>query len=388
MKIGKQIKSKKDINSNPSNNREKVKRNIMKKYGISDDQAEKILRQYEDKHKIAINNSNGGNYTIKQNDDLNNQKNIHNQNTNYGSDNESSNIEEVSFDEQPSQLQNDSKHNQQSQHDVDEIISDIIPDYNKKISIELKNVNLTFDLDAEQVDTLKEQVIMKIKGKKTEKKELHVLKDINLKIYQGEKVGIIGFNGAGKSTLLKVICGIYPPDEGEVFTEGNISPFLSLGLGFDSRYTGRKNIFLNGAVLGYDKEFLEEKEQEIIEFSELGEFIDVPIKNYSSGMKSKLGFAIATMVEPDILVLDEVLGVGDAKFKKKSKDKMKSLMDGNTTVLLVSHGIGSIRSICTKAIWIDNGEVKEIGEVNKVCDHYIKAAENATYEQLRNIELD
>ena len=187
---------------------------------------------------------------------------------------------------------------------------------------------------------------------------------------------------------MKVICGIYPPDEGEVYTAGNISPFLSLGLGFDSRYTGRKNIFLNGAVLGYDKEFLEKKEQEIIEFSELGEFIDVPIRNYSSGMRAKLGFSIATMVDPDILVLDEVLGVGDAKFKKKSSDKMKSLMDGNTTVLLVSHGISNIRSICTKAIWVDNGEIKEIGEVNKVCDHYIKAAENATYEQLRNIELD
>ena len=387
MKIGKQIESKKDINSNPSNKREKIKRKIMKKYGLSGDQAEKILRQYEDKHKISINNSNGGNYTIKQNDDLTKQD-IYNQNTNYESDNEDTNIKEVSFDEQPTQYHNDSKHNLQSNHDVDEIIGDIIPDYNKKISIELKNVNLTFDLDAEQVDTLKEQVIMKIKGKKTEKKELHVLKDINLKIYQGEKVGIIGFNGAGKSTLLKVICGIYPPDEGEVFAAGNISPFLSLGLGFDSRYTGRKNIFLNGAVLGYDKKFLEKKEQEIIEFSELGEFIDVPIKNYSSGMRAKLGFAIATMVEPDILVIDEVLGVGDAKFRKKSKDKMKSLMDGNTTVLLVSHAIGEIRSICTKAIWIDQGEVKEIGEVNKVCDHYTKAAENATYEQLRNLELN
>ena len=369
MNIGKQTKSK-NINSNHSNKREMIKRNIMKKYDISDDQAEKILRQYEDKHKIDINNSNGGNYTIKQNDDLTKQKNIHIQNTEF---------EDASFDEQRSH---------QQKQDVDEIIGDIIPDYNKKISIELKNVNLTFDLDAEQVDTLKEQVIMKLKGKKTEKKELHVLKDINFKIHQGEKVGIIGFNGAGKSTLLKVICGIYPPDEGEVFTSGNISPFLSLGLGFDSRYTGRKNIFLNGAVLGYDKEFLKKKEQDIIDFTELGEFIDVPIKNYSSGMRAKLGFAIATMVEPDILVIDEVLGVGDAKFKKKSKDKMKSLMDGNTTVLLVSHSIGSIRSICTKAIWIDNGEVKEIGEVNKVCDHYIAAAENATYEQLRNIELD
>ena len=266
-------------------------------------------------------------------------------------------------------------------------MGELIPNYNENISIELKNINLSFEIKTDEVDTLKEYFIRKIKRNKTKKITLHVLKDISFKIYKGEKVGIVGFNGAGKSTLLRVICGVYPPDKGEVITYGKISPLLSLGLGFNQRYSGRRNIHLNGAVLGYNKEFLKEKEKEIIEFSELGEFIDMPIKNYSSGMRAKLGFSIATILEPDILVLDEVLGVGDATFKQKSKDKMRSLMDGNTTVLLVSHSIPQVRSICDKAIWIENGRVKEFGEVNKVCDHYLKAAEKATAEQISNIQM-
>ena len=209
--------------------------------------------------------------------------------------------------------------------------------------------------------------------------------DITFKIYQGEKVGIIGYNGAGKSTLLSVITGIYPPDKGTVKTNGTLSPLLSLGAGFDYNYSGRKNIYLNGAVLGYNKKILEEKIDEIIEFTELGDFIDVPIKNYSSGMLSKLAFAIATTLSPDILIIDEILGVGDATFHKKSTDRLRSLMDTGTTVLLVSHSIPQIREICDKAIWIDNGKIKEIGEVNKVCDHYLQDAEKASKEQIRNI---
>lgn len=368
--------------SNHSDKRQKIKMSLTKKYGISDEQAEEILKQFEKKHENRIitdtkNNPNSNIEHYTQNKNLIKQKNSSNK------------IDEPPFDKKASEQKKTSEQNPQSkQYDVDEIVGDIIPEYNKNISIELKNVNLTFDLDSEQVDTIKEQVIMKIRRKNVKTTKFHVLKDITFKIYQGEKVGIIGFNGAGKSTLLKVICGIYPPDNGEVFTSGNISPFLSLGLGFDSRYTGRKNIFLNGAILGYDKEFLKNKEQDIINFSELGDFIDVPLRTYSSGMRAKLGFSIATLVEPDILVLDEVLSVGDARFKKKSADKMRSLMGGKTTVLLVSHSISQIRSLCDKAIWIENGEIKEIGEVNKVCDHYVKAAENATYEQLRNLELD
>lgn len=271
--------------------------------------------------------------------------------------------------------------------DVDSILSNIIPDYNKFISVEVKHVDLTFDIERDRVDTLKESFIRTVKGDKEDKIKLHALKDISFKIYKGEKVAIIGYNGAGKSTLLKVICGIYPVDNGSVETNGNISPLLSLGAGFDYNYSGRKNIFLNGAVLGYDKKFLESKVDEIIEFSELGEFIDFPIKNYSSGMLSKLGFSIATILEPDILIIDEILGVGDVNFSKKSVDKIKSLMDGGTTVLFVSHSIPQVREICDKAIWIDNGEIREIGEVNKVCDHYLKDAEKASNEQLANIQF-
>lgn len=274
-----------------------------------------------------------------------------------------------------------------SQQDVDSIMGELIPDYNQHISIELENVDLTFEVSNEKIDTLKETFIQTLKRKKTKKIKIHALKNISFKIYKGEKVGIIGYNGAGKSTLLSVITGIYPPDEGFVRTIGKISPLLSLGAGFDHNYSGRKNIFLNGAVLGYDKEFLESKVDEIIEFSELCEFIDIPIKNYSSGMLAKLGFSIATAVEPDILIIDEILGVGDVNFNKKSKDKIRSLMDGGTTVLLVSHSIPQIRELCDKAIWIDNGCLREIGEVNKVCDHYLKDAEKASNKQLANIQF-
>lgn len=256
-----------------------------------------------------------------------------------------------------------------------------------KLSIELKHVNLTFEIVTDKIDTIKEAFIRTIKRNKSKKVKFQALKDITFKIYKGEKVGIIGYNGAGKSTLLNVITGIYPPDSGEIKSYGKISPLLSLGSGFDFNYSGRKNIYLNGAVLGYDKNFLKEKEKEIIEFSELEEFIDIPIKNYSSGMLAKLGFSIATIVEPDILIIDEILGVGDVTFKKKSTDKIKSIMDGGTTVLLVSHSIGQIREICDKAIWIDKGKVREIGEVNEVCDKYIKDSEKASKEQIANIQF-
>lgn len=270
---------------------------------------------------------------------------------------------------------------------VDRIMEDIIPDYNKQFSIEVNHVDLTFEVATEKIDTLKESFIRTLKRNKSKKLKIHALKDISFKIYKGEKIGIIGYNGAGKSTLLNVISGIYPPDKGFIKTIGNISPLLSLGAGFDYNYSGRKNILLNGAVLGYDKKFLESKINEIIEFSELGEFIDIPIKNYSSGMLAKLGFSIATAVNPDILIVDEILGVGDVNFQKKSRDKIRSLMDGGTTVLLVSHSIPQIRELCDKAIWINNGNLIEIGEVNKVCDHYLKHAEKASNEQLDNIQL-
>ena len=270
---------------------------------------------------------------------------------------------------------------------VDSLLGEIIPDYNQQIAIDVNHVDLTFEVSNEKIDTLKETFIRTLKRNKSKKIKIHALKDISFQIYKGEKVGIIGYNGAGKSTLLNVITGIFPPDTGSVTTYGNISPLLSLGAGFDYNFSGRKNIILNGAVLGYDKEYLESKVDEIIEFSELGEFIDIPIKNYSSGMMAKLGFSIATALNPDILIIDEILGVGDVNFQKKSADKMKSLMDGGTTVLLVSHSIPQIRELCDKAIWIDNGALRELGEVNKVCDHYLKDAEKASNEQLANIQF-
>ena len=272
--------------------------------------------------------------------------------------------------------------------DVDSILSDLIPDYQRELSIEVKNVSLSFEVGNDKIDNLKEYVIRTIKRNKGKMTHFKALKDISFKIYKGEKVGIIGYNGAGKSTLLNVITGIYPPENGEVKTYGRISPLLALGAGFDSNYSGRENIYLNGAILGYDKQFLESKYEEIVEFSELEEFIDFPVKNYSSGMLAKLGFSIATIVEPDILIIDEVLGVGDINFQKKSSEKIRSLMDKGTTVLLVSHSIPQIRQLCDKAIWIDQGRIVEIGEVNEVCNHYLKDAEKATKAQLKDIRFN
>ena len=201
-------------------------------------------------------------------------------------------------------------------------------------------------------------------------------------------MGIIGFNGAGKSTLLKLIAGIYEPTSGIIEIKGKIAPLLELGAGFDDNYTGKANIFLNGAFLGYSEEFLKEKYDEIVEFSELGDAINYHIKTYSSGMRAKLGFSIATIVEPDILIIDEILSVGDIKFRRKSADKIKSLINSGVTVLLVSHSVGQIRELCNKVIWLDNGELKMFGDVNKVCDEYVNASSTANKEQLKNIELN
>ena len=246
------------------------------------------------------------------------------------------------------------------------------------IAIELKNVSLSFKIGKDKIDNLKEYVIRTINRTKEKKTLFKATDNVSFKI---------GFNGAGKSTLLKIISGVYTPDEGEVIINGNIAPLLSLGAGFDKNYSGKENVFLNGAILGYNEKFLKEKYDEILEFSELGEFINLPVKNYSSGMLSKLGFSIATIVEPDILILDEVLGVGDITFKKKSKEKLKSLMASNTTVLLVSHSINEIRSICDKAIWIEKGRVKAVGEVNNICNQYEEEAKNVSKEKTKKLKV-
>lgn len=283
---------------------------------------------------------------------------------------------------------NKKENNKTDEENVDSLVSHFVPGYKEKIAVQLENVSLSFKVSNDKIDNLKEYVIRTIKRNKEKTRKFKALNDITVKIYQGEKVGIIGYNGAGKSTLLKVIAGVYEPDEGNVTTNGIIAPLLSLGAGFDYNYSGRENIFLNGAILGYTEDFLKSKYDEIVEFSELEDFIDFPVKNYSSGMQAKLGFSIATVVNPDILIIDEILSVGDVKFQKKSSDKIKSLMGSGTTVLLVSHSIQQIRNLCDKALWIEHGKVVAYDEVNKVCDAYLKAAESATKDELKNIKLE
>jgi ABC-2 type transport system ATP-binding protein len=200
--------------------------------------------------------------------------------------------------------------------------------------------------------------------------EFWALSDVSFELEKGDRLGILGFNGAGKSTLLKVIAGVFKPTKGLVERRGVLAPLIELGAGFDPQYTGLENIYLYGACLGYSHKFIDEKIQEIIDFSELKDFIDVPLKNYSSGMKARLGFAIATIVEPDILILDEVLSVGDAKFKKKSEAKLMSLLEKDVTVLFVSHNTEQVRRLCNKAIILEKGKLISSGDVETVTAHY------------------
>lgn len=237
----------------------------------------------------------------------------------------------------------------------------------------LKNVSMKFNLGVEKDNSLKMIFINLFTPRKKKKKDYFwALKDINFRINKGDVVGIIGANGAGKSTLLKVVSGVYKPTTGTVEVNGKISPMIELGAGFDPELTARENIYLNGAILGYSKEFLEEKFDEIVEFSELKDFLDVPVKNFSSGMVAKLAFSISTIVDPEVLIVDEILAVGDIKFQEKSKNKMMSMIEGGTTVLYVSHSTESIKQLCNKVIWLDHGKIVKIGEANEVCDEYYK----------------
>ena len=271
---------------------------------------------------------------------------------------------------------------------VDDALDDLIDDYSDEVAISVKNLSMEFKVSKDKIDTLKEFVIRTIKRNKSATTIVKALEDVSFDIPKGDRVGIIGFNGAGKSTLLKILSGVYDATEGTIETKGKIAPLLELGAGFDPNYTGKNNIFLNGAFLGYSEDFIKEKYDEILEFSELGDAINYHVKTYSSGMRAKLGFSIATMVEPDILILDEILSVGDIRFRRKSADKIRSLINSGITVLLVSHSVAQIRDLCNKAIWIDEGKLKMYGEVNKVCDAYTKAASKATRDQLENIQLD
>ncbi|WP_317400355.1 ABC transporter ATP-binding protein, partial [Anaerotruncus colihominis] len=201
-------------------------------------------------------------------------------------------------------------------------------------------------------------------------KEFWALKDVSFDVRKGEVMGIIGHNGAGKSTLLKVISGILKPTEGSLQVNGTIVPMLELGSGFDFELSGRENIFLNGAILGYSEKFLQDKYDEIVAFSELGEFIEAPLRSYSSGMVMRLAFSIATVVNPDILIVDEILAVGDAAFQEKSKKRMLELMGGGTTVLFVSHSLEQIREMCDRVLWLDHGRMRLCGDAQSVCDAY------------------
>ena len=239
----------------------------------------------------------------------------------------------------------------------------------KDIAVKVDDVSVCFNLNKEKVDSLKEFVIKLLK-RELKYQEFWALKNVTFELNKGDRIGILGLNGAGKSTLLKVIAGVYKPNTGNVYTNGIIAPMIEVGAGFDPQYTARENIFLYGAVLGYSKKFIEEKFNEIMEFSELWDFVDVPLKNYSSGMRARLGFSVCTAVQPDILILDEVLSVGDAKFRKKSMDKIQSMFNSGVTVLFVSHSIEQVKRICNKAMIMDHGRMVDFGDIEQVCAKY------------------
>jgi len=236
-------------------------------------------------------------------------------------------------------------------------------------AIRVQNVSMMFHMHKEKIDNLKEYVI-RVLRRKVGYTEFWALRDISFEVQPGERLGVLGFNGAGKSTLLKVIAGVMKPTTGTVEIHGVVAPLLELGAGFDMNYSGRENIFLYGATMGYSRKYIQERYDEILEFSELQGFIDAPVKNYSSGMRARLGFSIATAVEPDVLIIDEVLSVGDAKFRNKSEAKIKAMFDKGVTVLFVSHNTAQVRSLCNTAILLDDHRIIASGGADEVCEVY------------------
>lgn len=248
----------------------------------------------------------------------------------------------------------------------------------KEIMIDVDHVSMRFNLGIEKGFSLKQgfvDLFNKEKRQNKKKNEFWALKDVNFKINKGEVVGFIGSNGAGKSTLLKVVAGVMKPTKGSVAAYGNICPMIELGAGFDPQLTARENIYLNGAVMGYSKELIDSKFDEIVEFSELKDFLDVPVQNFSSGMTARLAFSIATIVDPEILIVDEILSVGDIAFQAKSEAKMLSMIGGGTTVLFVSHSLEQIKKMCDRIIWIEHGVVQKSGG-KEVCDEYLEFMKN------------
>lgn len=235
--------------------------------------------------------------------------------------------------------------------------------------IKVENVSMCFNLSTEKHESLKEYFLALVKGK-LHYDEFYALKNVSLDIMPGDFYGLVGLNGSGKSTLLKTIAGVYKPTTGKVTVKGAIAPLIELGAGFDMDLTARENIYLNGTVLGYSPKYIDEKFDEIVEFSELQNFLDVPLKNYSSGMVARIAFAIATATKPDILIADEILSVGDYRFQEKCENRMKELMSGGTTVILVSHSIEQVRRMCNKVTWLEKGNVIMTGPTEEVCRAY------------------
>lgn len=240
----------------------------------------------------------------------------------------------------------------------------------KKIMIDVDHVTIRFNLASQKVDNIKEYLIKLVK-RELMFQEFLAVKDVSFQVRAGEAWGLIGTNGSGKSTMLKAISGILKPYQGSIKVNGSVAPLIELGAGFDPELSARENIFLNGCVLGHSEKFMQEHFEEIVEFAELEKFLDSPLKNFSSGMRARLGFSVATMVKPDILIVDEILAVGDYKFRKKCEKRMTEMLSGGTTLLYVSHSIDEVKRLCDHALWIDKGEAKMIGEAKTVCDAYM-----------------
>lgn len=238
-----------------------------------------------------------------------------------------------------------------------------------EVVVDVQDVTVRFNMASEKIDNIKEYFV-KLFKKELMFKEFLALQDVSFQIMQGESWGFVGRNGAGKSTLLKLICGILAPYKGNIVTKGRIAPLIELGAGFDNNLTAGENIFLSGALLGHSKQFMQQKFDEIVAFAELEKFLEVPIKNYSSGMRARLGFSVATLVQPQILICDEVLAVGDANFQLKCEKRMQEMLEGGTTLLFVSHSNAKVRKLCDHALWLDQGKMMKCGEVNDVCDAY------------------
>ncbi len=240
---------------------------------------------------------------------------------------------------------------------------------NKENAVELRNVEMHFNMSKEKLESFKEYFI-KLAKRQLRFEDFVALDNVSFDIKKGDVFGIVGLNGSGKSTTLKIISGILEPTKGTVETNGVIAPLIELGAGFDMELTARENIYLNGSVLGFSKKFMDEKFNDIVEFSEMQNFLDVPMKNYSSGMVARIGFAIATVTTPDILIVDEILAVGDFLFQQKCEERINRMMADDTTVIIVSHSIDQIERLCHHCVWLEKGKIKMIGDAKTVCEAY------------------